>query len=181
MSVSERTTLLGSTASPLLDLCRENNGRSLRDNIDLDTYWVVRVVDTEDKSGDKNFHAHYFDFPQSQGDLAETSSNKAKNWKWTRERVGEIKARQNLGVTRCSIKEIRKKRLYHLLIYIYHGTNTIISTPPRRIVGTAQFHFWHSHQFSIYLALLILDKISLEHAKPQLRELLNNQFSAIWQ
>jgi hypothetical protein len=53
----------------------------------------------------------------------------------------------------------------------------------KELWGTPHFHFWHSQQFSIYLALLILDENLLEDAAPKLRELLNRQSAAMaqWQ
>ena len=138
MSVPKSTTLLRSAAGPLLDLWRGRNGRSLADNVDLDEYWCLRLVDTECKSQDKTFYADYFGFPSSQCFSAETSTN-MNNRKWSPEKVREIRAEENLGVTKCSIKDIEKKRLYHLLTYIYHSTNTVTSERPRKIVGNAPF------------------------------------------
>jgi hypothetical protein len=107
----------------------------LSDNIHLDTHWAVRVVDLQDKRVDKDFYADYFDFPRSQTGTSQTVGE----WEWPRIKVQKIKAKQNIGVTQCSNKDIEEKRLYHLLIAIYHSTNITISEGPQRIVGNAPF------------------------------------------
>jgi hypothetical protein len=174
VSRPESTTLLRSIFGLFFDLSNGSNERLLSDNVQLDTYWVVRVVDTKIRKADQNFLADYFDFPQSQCVEAETSSITSEKWKWSPEEVRSITAKQDLGSTKYRNEDIQRKRLHHPLMCIHITSLTLISVNElRNGWGMPHFHYWHSQQFSIFLALLILQSSSLGDAQPQLRNLWN--------
>jgi hypothetical protein len=107
-----------------------SNGKLLSSNVHLDTHWAVRVVDARGKT-------YYFDFPQSQRDEAETSSNTSETWKWPSEAVQAITAEQVLGYTTYSPRKIEEICLHHLLIVICNITNISIRQQAPRMVGNA--------------------------------------------